>query len=634
METRLELRCGGLEAVAVLGDDRRDAEALARRLRAELSAQGVTDLPSEADLCHAVEGAAPDQPEVTVATGTPPQPGISAQIIPFFPTRETPLDEGTDPFQAFPQNVTYPGDDVLRKTPASEGIPGRTLQGTPVPAPHGQDLPVIPADGILKTEGGLVFQASTYGVVLFRQGRLWVADAVRIAEDRMEAHVTVLPDPRKGEEAHLDRLVKALDQLGVRQGIRRDALQEAVRRARETGLPVPGVLAARGELPVDGQEPDYRLLVDLEKKAGTILEGDRIDFRELDTVKNVAKGEPLAEVIAGRQAVAGFRVDGSQLPPRVRRAEGLKPGERTAVSEDGTRVLADADGMVLVRGGKFHVEDEFLVPENVDLSTGNIHASGSVRVKGQVTAGFVVRAGKNVEVFGDVWEATVEAGGDVKVRGAITAGSRVKAGGSVTARFIQNSRVEAEGDLEVALSVTASEVYVRGRLKAVGSQGILLGGEVNAAHGIEARTVGSPTARTRIAVGVDLRLTRELEASLKALAEIQEELRALQANLGREFLKDPRTALLALPPTLRKPKLDVLHRMKDLQQKSQELTARRDELNAVLAEEQDAHVAVLGEIHAGTSVTIGKARTTLTDTVQRALLHADREHNAVVWRRL
>lgn len=634
MDTRLELRNGGLQAVAVLGDDRADTAALARFLREQFASLGAKDLPSETDLRHALDGATPDQTEVVVAHGSEPQPGINAQLIPFFPSRETPLDEGADPFAAFPQNVVYPGDDVLRKTPASEGIPGRSLLGTSIPARHGTDLPVIPGDGILKAEAGLLFQSSTYGIVLFGQGRLWVADAVTLSEDRMEARVTVLPDVRKTEEAHLERLLKALDQLGVRQGIKRDALAEAVRRARESGRPVPSVLAAEGRLPEDGQEPDCRLLVDLEKKAGTITEGDRMDFRELGTVKNVAKGEVLAEVVVGRPAVPGYRLDGSVLAPRMRRAEGLKPGDRTVLSADGTQVLADADGMIVVRGGKFHIDDEFLVPADVDLTTGNIHASGSVRVKGQVTAGFSVKAGKTVEVYGDVWEAVVEAGGELKVRGAITAGSRVKAGGNVTARFIQNSRVETEGDLDVALSITASEVYVRGKLRAVGAQGILLGGEVNATMGIEARTVGSPSARTRIAIGVDLRLSRELEAIQKLVPEIQDELRSLQGNLGREFLKDPRAALLALPPALRKPKIDVLQRMKNLQQRGQELTARRDELTALLAEERDASLSVLGEIHAGTAVTIGKARTTLSETLRRVMLHVDSERNAVVWRHL
>ncbi|MBI5014929.1 MAG: DUF342 domain-containing protein [Deltaproteobacteria bacterium] len=634
MDVRVELRRGGLEAVVVLGPDRGDSLTLAQAVREELGRLGVQALPSETDLQQRLVVAPPGVAEILVAEGVSPQPGISAQLVAFFPRRDTPVEDGVDVFAAYGANVTYPDTDVLRKTPASEGISGRTLLGTPVPAAHGQDIPIVPGDGVSESEDGLLFRSKTYGVVLFHHRRLRVVPALQVADDRMQALLTVLPDPRHEEEVHRDRILKALADLGVTHGIDYDALAEAVRRVRESGQPVPWIVAARGQLPVDGQEPDYHLVVDLDKKAGTLVDGDRIDFKEMETVKNVCRGDVLAEALPFQEPVPGFRVDGAPLAPKVHRAQGLKPGERTVLSEDGTRVLSDADGMVVLRGGKFHVEDEYLVPADVDFSTGNIRASGSVRVRGQVTPGFVVQAGKGIEIAGDVWEGVVNAGGEIKVRGAITAGSRVTAGGTISARFILNSRVETEGDVEVALSVTGSEIYAKGRLRVVGTQGVILGGEVNAALGIEARTIGSAGSRTRVAVGVDLRIARELEEVSRTLPTVQDELRKLQGSLSREFLRDPRAALLSLPPALRKPKIEILQRMKDLQQRAQELAARRDELTRALNEAREAHIAVHGEIHAGTVVTIGPAKTTLTETVSHVLLRYDPEHNGVVWRRL
>ena len=117
--------------------------------------------------------------------------------------------------------------------------------------------------------------------------------------------------------------------------------------------------------------------------------------------------------------------------------------------------------MIVIKGGKFNIVDEYMVPEDVDFSTGNIRASGTVRIRGQIQSGFLVQAGKDVEVGGDVWEAVVESKGDVRVRGAITSGSRVS-GRNINARFISDSWVDAEGDLDVNLSITSSEVYVQG----------------------------------------------------------------------------------------------------------------------------------------------------------------------------
>lgn len=634
MDARVELRRGGLEAVAVLGQGPGDREALARFVREELARLGVEAPPPEATIRQSIEAAGPAAQEVLVAEGLAPQPGINAQLIAFFPIRDTPGEEGTDPLVAYGRNVVYPGDDILRKTPASEGIAGRNLLGASLPASHGKDAPVIPGEGVRSEEGGLLFRSATYGVVLFYLGRLRVANAVRVADDRMQAWVAVLPDSKNDETGQLDAVLKALASLGVTHGIDRDAVAEGVRRARESGQSTPWLVAARGQPPVDGREADYRLLIDLDKKTGTMVEGDRIDFKELATVKNVAKGQALAEIVPGQPPIPGFRIDGTTLVPRVQGAQGLKPGDHTMLSADGTQVVSDADGMIALRGGKFHVDDEYVVPADVDFTTGNIHASGSVRVRGQVTSGFVVQAGKDAEIFGDVWEGVVEAQGEVKVRGAITAGSRVKSGSHVSARFILNSTVESEGDLDVALSITGSEIYVKGHLRVVGAQGVILGGEVNAALGIEARTIGSSGSRTRVVVGMDVRVARELEEIGKARPAIQEELQILQRALGKEFLRDPKAALLALPPALRKPKIDVLQRMKTLQQKGIELAARHDELSQVMSGALDARVAVIGEIHAGTAVTIGRAKIVLPEALKHVILHYDPAHNGVVWRRM
>jgi uncharacterized protein (DUF342 family) len=449
----------------------------------------------------------------------------------------------------------------------------------------------------------------------------------------MEAYVTVLPDAKRDDTAQVGGIVAALADRGVKQGIDRDALLNAVRAARSSGKAMGETVGARGNAPVDGAEADYRIVLDLEKKACKVLDGERADFREIESVKNVKKGEILAEVLAAQQPAPGFRLDGSVLQPKMRRAEGPKPGDNTTLSDDGSKVLADADGMIVIKGGKFNIFDEYLVPEDVDFSTGNIRASGVVRIRGQIQSGFLVQAGKDVEVGGDVWEAVVESKGDVRVRGAITSGSRVS-GRNISARFISSSRVEAEGDLDVNLSITSSEVYVRGKLTVLGSQGVIIGGAVNAAKGIEAREIGSPNSRTNVAVGKDLRVTRELEEIQKSLTSITDGLRSLAGTLGREFLKDPRGALLALPPALRKTKIETLQKMKDLQQKEQELSARKEELSQLALEEQGAQITVHGQIHAGTVVIIGPVRTTIADTIQRAVLHYDSDNNCVTWRRL
>lgn len=636
MEVRVEFRKGGLEAYACVGPVPFAVASAAALVCDELRKAGVS-APDEAKvvaaLTESMQRPVDGRCTALVAAGDPPRPGTEAQILPLFSVRETPLSEGTDPVAAYAKNLVYPGDTVLKKTPPVEGLAGRSLLGAPLPAPAGADVHVQCGEGIFE-DPPLTYRSATYGVVLFHDGWLQVKPAIAISEDRMEVRITVLPDPKRDRNAHFEKLVQALNELGVTHGIDEEALRKAIVSSAATGAPVLGVVAAKGQAPVDGHEAEFRLSIDLGKKAFKVLEGDRIDFKEMETVKNVAKGEVLAQRLPAQEPVPGFLVDGTEIKAGYRHTRSLVPGENTIVDEERRVVVADADGMVVIRGGQFHVVDQYLVAGDVDLSTGNIRASGSVRVKGQVKPGFLIQAGRTVEVQDDVCKGSIEAKGSVRVGGGVTAGSRISAGKNVEARYVLNSRIEAEGDVDVALSITGSEIYARGKLTVAGSQGVILGGEVNAAMGIEARTIGAPNSRTKVIVGFNLKDHRELEAARLERVTIMEELKALQAKLGRDFLADPKRALLALPPVLRKPKLDVLQKMQELRKRSDEILPRIDDLTAAIMEAQDAKIVVTGEIHAGTSVTIGTAKSVLEETLRHVALVQDPKSNCVVWRKL
>lgn len=637
MELRLELRRGGLEAVAFLDAGPFDAAAAVPLATERLRSLGVCTAVAPEALAQALAPlAAPAPPAdgVVVARGEPPQQGIRAHVVMHVPIQDTPAEDGVDPFAAYAANVVYPGTELLRKTPASPGIPGKSLLGAPIAASHGTDVSVLAGAGVKSEDDGSAFRSAAYGVALFHRGQLRVADALRVTDDRMEARLTVLPDPRHDAPAQVQKIVDSLAALQVTHGIDREALGRAVEEARTSGRPVPDVVVARGRPPVDGREAHYRLLIDSEKKVGTLREGDRIDFREAETVKNVVHGEALAEVIPAIEPVAGFRIDGNPLRAQLQRATGPRPGENTAPSEDGTRIVAAADGMVVLKGNQFHVVDEYLIQGDVDYRTGNIRASGSVHVRGQVKPGFQVHAGKDVDVLEEVEEAVLEAGGDVKVVGGIMGDSRVIAGGNLAARYLLNSHVEADLDVDVKLSVTNCRVYSKGKVRVLGTPGAILGGEVNAARGLEARAVGSETAKTHVAVGVDLRVLREIEAIDKETAAALEELTSLQSSLGRAFLRDPRAAIEALPPALRKPKLDLLVRMKALYQRNTDLKAQRQMLELENQELKDAQIVVHGDIHAGTTVTVFQGKITLSESQRRVVFYYDREQARIASRRL
>lgn len=633
MSVTVELRKGAMEAVAVLGEGVADAASAAEAVHAQMVALGVESPPDKKVIEEAIANSGL-KGEVVVARGIPPHTGIGAQIFPSFPVKETPIGDDLDLFDAYWRNIAYPGDIILRKTPASEGIPGRNLLGVPLTGSRGPDTPVYSDGGVIEDASGQIYKSNTYGVITMAGGRLSVHEALSVDEDRMNALLTILPDPSIEETQQLEKIVTALRDLNIVRGVDREAISKAVKAANASSAPVHDVLVAKGEPAVDGHEAEYRVVIDLELKALKVLDGDKVDYREKDTVKNVRQGEVIAEVVQATKPVPGYRIDGAAINPKALHVQTLKPGAGVVPNPDGTLILAEVDGMVVVKAGKFNVVSEYVIPGDVDIKTGNIHAAGFVKINGNVQAGFVVDAGRDLTVGGDVWEGTVECGGDIKVFGAITAKSRVVCKGDVEARFVQDSYVECEGDVNVALNITASEIYSKGKCRVMGSQGLIMGGVISATMGIEAKTIGSHGARTSLSVGLDLRVIRELESIRKALPGLQEDLQRLHSSLGKEFLRDPQKALLALPPVLRKNKLDVLKSMKEIQLKTAGLTARQEELEAEIREQKEAVIIVHGEIYAGTEVRIGRVFGTIHENLRRVTIHVDKDNNCVAYRKM
>ncbi len=72
---------------------------------------------------------------------------------------------------------------------------------------------------------------------------------------------------------------------------------------------------AKGISPIDGKDGYIKYYFDLEKKLiPKILEDGTVDYRELDIINNVNKGDLLAEAIPPKEGQEGYRVTGESIP--------------------------------------------------------------------------------------------------------------------------------------------------------------------------------------------------------------------------------------------------------------------------------------------------------------------------------
>ena len=82
------------------------------------------------------------------------------------------------------------------------------------------------------------------------------------------------------------------------------------------------------------------------------------------------------------------------------------------MSEDGTKLISQVSGHVQLEGDKVFVSN-CLELVDVDASTGDIDYDGSVVIKGNVLAGFSVKAAGDISVSGIVEGATLISGGNI-----------------------------------------------------------------------------------------------------------------------------------------------------------------------------------------------------------------------------
>ncbi len=292
------------------------------------------------------------------------------------------------------------------------------------------------------------------------------------------------------------------------------------------------VVVANGIPRKPGSDASIRYKIRLSKRAPVETADGKVDFKELDLVKNVRRGQVLAEKIPLSLGEAGKDVKARESPPKKVSDVELPAGKNTTVTPDGMKLVAMIDGHVEIERGKIHVLDTFHHNTAVDMRSGNIHCNGGVEIRGAVKDGFQVTAEKDIHILGQVEGGVVASNqGEIRidqgVQGHIK--GRLSARKNISAKFLENVLVEAGGDVLVRETIVHARIRAQGKIKTLEKPGILLGGEIYSERGIECIDVGNETAAKTVLFLGPWRL-QEIENRLVELNEILKDLAAREAS--------------------------------------------------------------------------------------------------------
>ncbi|MCC3145183.1 FapA family protein [Halanaerobium sp. Z-7514] len=397
---------------------------------------------------------------------------------------------------------------------------------------------------------------------------------LKLSQDKMQLKIDFSPG-QNGEKISLESIQELLAEKGIKYGIKEETIKEIVKRRD----PVLDKLIAEGKKPIKGE--DGKLIYhfqEKEKKAGIKREDGSINYFSRDLINNVRVGEKIITKIDPVPGEKGINIFAEEVDPPPLKEAKLPKIKNTVKKEQS--IYAAKDGQVVVNKQKVKLRPIFQVNGDLDLETGNIDFVGSVKINGNVKAGFVIKADGDVEIAGNVGASNIEAGANVLIKKGFIGRNKgkIKAEGDLKAGFIENAEVKAN-NVTVYKSIMHSQVRAKDSVEVTAGKGVIVGGKVTARNKIEANIIGSNLAtKTKIVIGLGSEMKNTLSENEKELAKLSENLEKIAKSLN--ILKEAVEKGVELSPQkielfkkLNKTKLEMEKRKNELQKENKELKA-------------------------------------------------------------
>ena len=448
-----------------------------------------------------------------VAEGTPAQVGESGKM-------EALVNYG---------ELAHGAQVVARLGPGRAAVTGSTVTGEEITAPP-SDVPLQAGEGIEFRDTERSWIALEPGYLEWDKTTLRLVPLVKIAVDGMSATAEfrgLVPDPSTVKEL--------LRETGIEFGIIEGTLEGLRGQKGDAANPIQA-LVARGKPQIRGRNARIQYCVDLGKVAvGTVRADGSIDYRRRRTFCLVEQGEDIAIRVPPTSGSDGYKVTGEVMPATPGEDKPLVAGQNVE-ARDGRRFVASVRGAAVQTDDRIDVLPSFAVQGDIDYEVGSIDSPINVVVDGDVRSAFECKARGEVKVAGSIEDAIVSATGNVEVTGGIMQGAvgSIRCGGALRAKFIENARVSARGDIFVADDVVSCQLVAGGRVEALSGKGTIIGGHIAAVAGVEAKVLGSRmNVRSTIQVGVSFDAIDPLDQRLR---DIERELASILVAAGHGFL--------------------------------------------------------------------------------------------------
>ena len=519
------------------------------------------------------------------------------------------------------------GDVLAIKIPVEEPVHGSTVSGDTLFGSKPKDKHVTAGTNVAVLDDGLTYVVAedvTVSYADYVDGSLRADEPLLVSEDKLRVYLSVHPPSGSGRMLTMELVEKLLSDRGIIQRVDLNAVEQVLSEVASKNMPIHDVVVAEGIAPERGEDARIELKFQQEKIAGTIDErSGRINYKERESIQSVKAGDILAVKTPLKHGKEGVDVFGDIITAEPGTEKVLAPASNVEASDDGLIFTSEIEGIViLTQDNKMWVAKQYEVPGDVDYSTGNLSMEGSLDIKGWIRSGFDVRASGEIRIGGGIENATVKAGGDIYIHGGIIGSGEgsVHAGGNLTARFFENARVHADGNIFVRDDILRSTVSANGSIIVTEGKGRIRSGSVEAVKGIEVNEIGSDAGvRTRVSVGMESKARKLLDDLTKRLTDFNRTRAKMDMTLA-QYVKN-RTKKALLQKTSHKlGKLAKLRR--EIVSKEARMTKYRKELVQKMSENEIEPVAVKVRktVYLGTTVFVYDSVYHVTEDIRGKVL--------------
>lgn len=447
--------------------------------------------------------------------------------------------------------------------------------------------------------------------------------AIKIAEDKMLASLTLYPHIAGTPEVSLDDILAICHELEINCGIDELIIRETIEQIKQLEHPKVNIPIARGLLPVNGKDAHLRFEVEIGPLPGKILQDGSIDWRERKMFVGIDKNEIIATKIPLTQGTPGTDIHSLPILQKSGNDIKVKVAGDVQYNEESKQIRATCSGVLsIVNETDVKVSAKQTIDGDVDFSVGNIESNDGLEIRGNVKPGFTIHCKGDLSIGGNIQNAIIHARGNSKIAsGLMGEDSRLISDGDLEISFVERGYIASGGNVIISKGAYYAQVNSK-KMILCHSDSKVVGGTFCSGHDFIGGIIGSDNATpTILAAGVDperFQQRGKLRASIK---DQEDELDGLIQMNGQEYTK---TAVY------QKKEAALQKRMSNYKKLNMILDSPLYSRHDPTCNYCSATISVQGQIFSGTKIRIGNVSTTITEDASSIRFHIDKKTDHIV----